>query len=235
MATTPKDKKPAHRRRRRKQNRPEKPARKLDQSAPFGRAEDGSPFAPYGLTASGKVRPRPMRGQVPDTRPEDLHAVQRLPEEAFGMAAIGCSDSEIAELYGIPYESWKGGLALHPDVVARLREARAKGTRSVTKALWNRATGQAFRDKAGNFLPPDIAAIKFWLCNRSREHWKSEAKLEVQHSGEIRDGRTGATALVEDLTDEQLVDYLAEIGVAVAKQRPEMEQAIKQAKKERAN
>ena len=161
--------------------------------------------------------------------------VATLPEEAFGMAAIGCSNSEIADLYRINRAHFQEQLNEQPEVANRLREARAKGTRSVTKALWNRATGQQYTDKHGNFLAPDIGAIKFWLCNRNREQWKSEAKLEVQHSGEIRDGRTNAVALVEDLTDEQLVDYLAEIGVAVAKKRPEIESAIEQAKKERVN
>lgn len=224
----------APRRKRRKQNRPEA-AREEVAAASEPRAEKAPPAAPYGLTASGRVRRRPTRGQVPDTRKRDPHAMERLPEEAFGMAAIGCSDKEIAELYRIPNETWNAGMAKHPEVRERLREARAKGTRSVTKALWNRATGQQYKDKAGHFLPPDIAAIKFWLCNRSREHWKSEAKLEVQHSGEIRDGRTNAVALVEDLTDEQLVDYLAEIGISVAKRRPEMGKAIERAKKERVN
>jgi len=219
-SSTTKDRPP--KRKRRKQNRPEA-ALKAEQPAP------------YGVTASGRVRTRPTRGQVQDKRPQDLHAVQRLPEEAFAMAAIGCSDTEIAEIYRIPNETWHAGLAKYPEVSERLREARAKGTRGVTKALWNRATGQEYKDKTGAFLPPDIAAIKFWLCNRSREHWKSEAKLEVQHSGEIRDGRTNATALVEDLTDEQLIDYLAEIGTSVAKRRPEMEKAIERAKKERVN
>ena len=176
-----------------------------------------------------KTVPKANRG------PGSRHAILDLPDEAFAMASIGCSDSEIADVYGIERKNFVYGLKAHPEVARKLHAARSKGTMSVTKALWNRATGKHYRDKHGNLHPPDIAAIKFWLCNRAKEHWRSEAKLQVEHSGAIADSKTGADILVEDLSDEQLVGYLADIGVAVANRRGEVEQAIDQAKKAKVN
>jgi len=175
--------------------------------------------APYGYTASGRVRKKPLKknGKPRKTKPEKILS---LPDEAFEMASIGCSDKDIKTLYKISNDAWDKGIKNNPEIAERLAHARTHGKKSVVKAIFDLAVGhyQTTNDGAKVYeKAPDLNAIKFFLCNRHRDDWQNERKMEVKHSGEIKDGAADKPPRFEDMNDEDLETMVATLMAEKAK------------------
>lgn len=122
-----------------------------------------------------------------------IHLPSCLPQ-VRAIAARGLTDNEIADIYGIPKDLFKAWRKAYPDFDEALKKGRLEPDTAVVEALFKRAVGYDFKEEGltrtgsvreiRRHLPPDTGAIKYWLNNRARDHWKERSSSEVGGSTE---------------------------------------------------
>lgn len=129
-------------------------------------------------------------------RPSDYIASEHDPR-AEELAERGLPDYQVARALGIPRSTFKYWKQTQPTFLASLQKGRDAMLDNIEHSVQQRAMGIEWEEvktteKNGvivervvtkKFLPPDVAAIAFVLCNRRPESWKHVQKIE--HSGNL--------------------------------------------------
>lgn len=130
---------------------------------------------------------------------------QAYVEQAAKLCALGATDYELADFFGVSTATiyrWKN---THPDFCEALIVGKEKADDRVERALFNRAVGYTFEsEKVFQFqgevirapllehVPPDTGAAMSWLKNRRGDKWRD--KQEHEHSGGVAVILTSADA-----------------------------------------
>lgn len=136
------------------------------------------------------------------------------------MAALGCTDDEIAVWFGIGVKTFRKWVMIHEELSAALKPGKAIADDMVERSLFMQAVGytveeeKAFcsegviiKDTIKTYIKPSTSAQIFWLKNRRSDVWRDVQKHEHGAAGEF-----------DNLTDEQIAERLAQI---VGQQPPE--------------
>lgn len=110
----------------------------------------------------------------------------------------GFTDVELAEFYGVTERTitnWKKD----KDFFSVLKENKELADETLVWKLWERANGYNYTSEkifmpAGataptrveytEHCPPEISALKFWLCNRQPDKWKNRVENNIGASTE---------------------------------------------------
>lgn len=129
------------------------------------------------------------RGRPTDYRPE-------YAEQAAKLCALGATDFELADFFGVDTRSIYRWRNQHDDFCQAVTCGKEKADERVARALYNRAVGYTFESEKiqvmrdGSIVrapmlehvAPDPAAAMNWLKNRQPDKWRD--KQEVSHTGE---------------------------------------------------
>jgi len=118
-------------------------------------------------------------------------------EQAAKLAALGATDREVAEFFGVDERTLHRWKHEHDGFCQSLKVGKATADERVEQSLYRRAIGYAQDDTHFSAyegavtqtpyvkqIPPDTTAAIFWLKNRKPVEWRD--KQEVQHSGEVQ-------------------------------------------------
>lgn len=119
--------------------------------------------------------------------------------QAYKLCLLRATDSEIADFFNVceaTINNWKNE---HESFLESIKSGKLIADYTIAESLFERAKGctivkqQAFKVKIGQYeekievvdleeeLPPDTAAIKFWLTNRKSKEWRD--KTDVTSDG----------------------------------------------------
>jgi hypothetical protein len=143
---------------------------------------------------------------------EEIYTPKMIPLVAR-MAAICCTDDEIAEWFGIGVKTFRKWVMIHHELAAVLKPGKAIADDFVERSLFMQAVGytveeeKAFcyegvvtKDTVKTYIRPSTTAQIFWLKNRRPDMWKDVQKHEHGGAGEF-----------DNLTDEQIAHRLASV------------------------
>jgi hypothetical protein len=129
-------------------------------------------------------------------------------QQAGKLCALGATDVEVADFFGVALATVKKWKNAHPEFVAALNAGKAEADDLVAKSLYQRARGYSheavkimqyegdvIREQYVEHYPPDTTACIFWLKNRRPHEWRDVHKIE--HSGAIKTER--------EMSDDELV------------------------------
>ena len=144
-------------------------------------------------TAKPKFTPFPVnKPRKSIGRPPALD--ERLRTAAIKLAEMGFTDTRIAQVLQVTMKTL-ASYRQDPDFYQKMTEAKHKTDDRVVSSLYERAIGYTYpkeeiiSDKTTGainrvitlvHIPPDVQAIKFWLCNRQRDKWKPEFGLKQE-------------------------------------------------------
>lgn len=119
------------------------------------------------------------------------------------LARNGLSDKEIAKGLGIGYSTYYDYLLKYKEFSEAIKRGKKPVDVDVENALLKRAMGFEYEEKhteveigsdgqpkpakiktIKKLIPGDVAAMIFWLKNRSPEYWRE--KQEIKHEGTIQ-------------------------------------------------
>lgn len=151
-----------------------------------------------------------------------------LDDKALKMFSIGCTQKDVAAVYGINETTFRDGLRQHPDLAERIEQAKTEGKRSVILALFKRATGyeheEAHVDGKGRTWsltkrePPNVEALRYWLGNRYPDEWSNRERIEV---GAAKPDEH--KSLLEGVSPAEVATRLERIAGLVRQQAPEVQ------------
>lgn len=140
-----------------------------------------------------------------------------LPERAYRLALLGLTDLEIAHAIGINKDTIISFKNNFPEFKMALFKGRAEADSKVAQALYHRAIGykhketichvidkEVIQTEVIKYYPPDTAACKIWLRNRTRKNdfvWSDSIQAEI--SG--KDG--GPIQTEQKITHELNLDF----------------------------
>ena len=134
--------------------------------------------------------------------------------QIHGWARHGLTNNQIAKNIGISERAFAQWVSRFDSISATLKKGRAPVDIEVENALLKRALGYDFEEvvteiekldggktrehirKTKRHMPPDVAAMIFWLKNRRSDKWRDRVQQEV--SVDVED----LSPLVELLKDE---------------------------------
>lgn len=113
-------------------------------------------------------------------------------EQGRKLAALGATDREMAEFFGVAESTFYLWKNTHPDFSEALKVGKAPADARVEQSLYRRATGYSY-DATKIFqyegqpvtvpyvehVPPDVTACIFWLKNRVPDEWRDKQEVEV--------------------------------------------------------
>jgi hypothetical protein len=115
---------------------------------------------------------------------------------ANGLALLGHTNEEIAELFGVERNTFAKWVIENPSLKAALHKARFDDNIAVVRALHRAARGYKHRETKLNVVdgeliktnvtkayPPNVNASMVILANRAGTQWKD--KRTVEHSGSV--------------------------------------------------
>lgn len=162
-----------------------------------------------------------------------------------GWARKGLSDEQIANNMGIrrsTLNEWRKKFPVISDALKKNKEicntevenslykkcigfyVNLKKTFKVKTVTYNEDTGKKIEEKEELkegieqiYIPPDTAAIKFWLANRDREEWKERFPVVIEDTEDEDDGIPLLTpadieAAKKEIEKEKLKDMQEENG-----------------------
>jgi hypothetical protein len=142
---------------------------------------------------------------------EEIYTPKMIPLVAR-MAAIGCTDDEIAEWFGIGVKTFRKWVMIHADLSAALKPGKEIADDFVERSLFMQAVGYTVeeeklfvvdktveRHEVKTYIRPSTTAQIFWLKNRRSSLWKDLQKFEHGAAGEF-----------ESLSDEEVAKRLAQ-------------------------
>ena len=141
-------------------------------------------------------------------------------QQAEKLCALGATERELADFFGISMAGFTKWKTLHPDLVASLKIGRTSSDERVERRLYNRAVGYTYDDEKifcfqGQIIKepikvhvaPDTTAQIFWLKNRRPDAWRDVHKHEVGRAGEFT-----------EIKDEQLLALIQEEAEAIGEE-----------------
>lgn len=120
-------------------------------------------------------------------------------EQAAKLCALGATDDEMADFFGIHRSTLYRWKLDHPEFCDAIKSAKEIADERVERSLYQKATGfdyteeQAIKIKVEQHKeevevvevrkhsPADTTAAIFWLKNRRKDHWRD--KQDHEHSG----------------------------------------------------
>ncbi len=130
--------------------------------------------------------PEAKMGRPPKYKPE--FAVQ-----AAKLCDLGATDANLADFFEVSIRTIERWRTEHPDFCRSVKEAKEAADARVERSLYQRATGYTYdavkvmqyKGEAvvvpyREHVPPDTAAMIFWLKNRKKADWRDR----IEHTGE---------------------------------------------------
>jgi transposase len=116
-------------------------------------------------------------------------------------ARDGLTDKEIGTKFGVTEQTINNWKNKHPKFKEELRQKKAFVDSKVEGSLLKSALGQTYEEttqeirdsetgrvtivrKHKRQLAPNVTAIKFWLNNRDKEHWRDKHEIDHTSGGE---------------------------------------------------
>ena len=117
----------------------------------------------------------------------------RHPDWVRILARLGMTNLQMAEEMGISEQSFYNWQKEHVEFFEALTEGKSESDAKVVSALFKRAMGFSYTERevvrngekvvkqkaTEKFIPPDIGAIKLWLCNRDPSRWADRNQTEL--------------------------------------------------------
>lgn len=146
---------------------------------------------------------------------------ERLPKIVLYFRRVGYSVEKIAEIIGCHKDTLYSWAKLHPELSVALKEGKDLSISTTADSLFKVANGFEYEEveesvemvdedgeqkkkvkkrKMKKYIPPDVKAIIFYLCNRAPDEWKNQftamvgGKVNHNHSGTIEVGTMAALA-----------------------------------------
>lgn len=130
-------------------------------------------------------------------------------EQARKLAALGATDREVAEFFGVNERSLNRWKHDHEEFCQSLKVGKDTADQRVEQALYRRAIGYTqddthFSSYEGSVtqtayvkqIPPDTTAAIFWLKNRKPDEWREKAHVEHEGTVEVTDARERLARIV---------------------------------------
>ena len=129
-------------------------------------------------------------GKPTDYRPE-------YPEQAFKQCLAGANDKDLADFFGIAESTLNVWKKKHPEFAERLSGGKEVACGEVANAVYKRAVGFEVKVQKMKpdgtvvevleYVPPDVAAGKYFLNNRSGRTgkvWHNDPEVSLQVNNE---------------------------------------------------
>lgn len=129
------------------------------------------------------------RGRPTDYKPE-------YAERAFQYALLGATDEQMAEFFGVTFQTINNWKTRHIDFFEALSGGKEKADAQVLHSLYKKAIGYSYETeriigkgdnkkvvKVSVYVPPDVSAQQFWMRNRQRKDWSDTKQVEVGGPG----------------------------------------------------
>lgn len=125
-------------------------------------------------------------------RPTDYDPDRHIPW-IKSMARIGMNNEQMASDMGISVATLYNWQNEHPEFLEAIKEGKSESDFKVVSSLFRRAMGFSYNEKeivktgdavvkqkvTEKFIPPDVSAIKMWLCNRDPSRWADKNQTEL--------------------------------------------------------
>ena len=129
-------------------------------------------------------------------------------EQAYNYCLLGAIDEQLASFFDVSVTTINTWKETYPDFLASIKKAKEQADLEVTQSLKKRASGMKLKKqvvKDGGIIeledeiPPDTAAMIFWLKNRQPKIWRD--KQETEHSGRVE--VTSLGSLIDELSEDE--------------------------------
>ena len=114
--------------------------------------------------------------------------------------ALGATDEQIADFFGLKYSTFKSYKTQHPDFLAALKKWKEEADKRVEDSLFHRALGYSHPSEEIHIIknkvvrvaivkhyPPDTTAQIFWLKNRQSQDWRDQRNEEKPQDPKLND------------------------------------------------
>jgi len=129
-------------------------------------------------------------------------------EQAYNYCLLGAIDEQLASFFDVSVTTINTWKETYPDFLASIKKGKEQADLEVTQSLKKRASGMKLKKqviKEGGIIeledeiPPDTAAMIFWLKNRQPKIWRD--KQETEHSGRVE--VTSLGSLIDELSEDE--------------------------------
>ena len=129
-------------------------------------------------------------------------------DQAYNYCLLGAIDDQLASFFSVDVSTinnWKND---YPEFLDAIKKGKEQADLEVTQSLKKRASGMKLKKqvvKEGGIveiedeIPPDTAAMIFWLKNRQPKIWRDNQKVE--HSGKVE--VTSLCSLIDELSEDE--------------------------------
>lgn len=147
-----------------------------------------------------------MMSEVKQGRPSKYK--EEYAEQAHNYCLLGAIDEQLASFFDVSVTTINTWKETYPDFLASIKKGKEQADLEVTQSLKKRASGMKLKKqvvKEGGIveledeIPPDTAAMIFWLKNRQPKIWRD--KQETEHSGRVE--VTSLGSLIDELSEDE--------------------------------
>lgn len=147
-----------------------------------------------------------MMSEVKQGRPSKYK--EEYAEQAYNYCLLGAIDEQLASFFDVSVTTINTWKETYPDFLASIKKGKEQADLEVTQSLKKRASGMKLKKqvvKEGGIveledeIPPDTAAMIFWLKNRQPKIWRD--KQETEHSGRVE--VTSLGSLIDELSEDE--------------------------------
>lgn len=140
-------------------------------------------------------------------------------EQARKLCLLGATDDSLADFFSVAVatiHNWKND---HSDFLDSIKSGKDQADAEVADRLFQRAkgyehpevdirvvSGEIVQTPITKIYAPDTTAAIFWLKNRQKAQWRDKQDVDVRTPD-------GMQVQVSEITDDQLKDRLAELGL----------------------
>lgn len=129
-------------------------------------------------------------------------------EQAYNYCLLGAIDDQLASFFSVDVSTinnWKND---YPEFLDAIKKGKEQADLEVTQSLKKRASGMKLKKqvvKEGGIveiedeIPPDTAAMIFWLKNRQPKIWRDKQETELSGKVEI----TSLGSLMDELSEDE--------------------------------
>ena len=108
------------------------------------------------------------------TRGRKTRYLATYPAQAAKLAALGATETQMAEFFGVVDSTWYDWKVKHPKLQAAIKSAKLEADAQVEQSLFRRALGY---DHDGRHYPADVKAGMWWLQNRQPLKWRDQKHM----------------------------------------------------------
>ena len=139
----------------------------------------------------------------------------KYPEQARKLALLGATDAQMADVLGISTDTLHEWKKKHPEFSDSIEAGKLKADAEIAASMYHAAKGyshpdvdirviegQIVKTELVKHYAPDYRAASLWLRNRQPKLWRDKTE-------------TAVTVTTADMTDEQIAQRLASLGVNI--------------------